>query len=208
MREYLTAREFKNRTQQRRYVRELMRSRAKRVAARTPGIGSKVVPQKAMSYLDTIYEEPERRSLRIYFQNINTLKLGSEAGEDLHALKKLSATGVSIMCLGELNKNMEKKEVRKEVESLLRESMPGAKYCAGGNQDFVTEAKRKQGGLAIITKKHMNKYVKGRRVDQKGRWASTEVWTEGVKLVIYNLYVPLREDGGGQQQFDDNYRTR
>ena len=175
MREYLTAREFKNRTQQRRYVRELMRSRAKIVAARTSGIESEGVPQKAMSYSDKIYEEPDRKSLRVYFQNINTLKLGSEAAEDLHTLKKLSATGASITCLSKLNKNMEQKEVRKEFESMLRQAMPGAKYCAGGHVDFRENAKRKQGGLEIIMKKYMEKYAKGRSVDKRGRWALTEV---------------------------------
>ena len=73
-----------------------MMNRAKRVAARTPGIGSGVVPQKAMIYLDNRGNEPDRKSLRVYFQNINTVKLGSEAAEDLHALKKILATGASI----------------------------------------------------------------------------------------------------------------
>ena len=86
--DYLTVKVFKNRTQQQQYVRELMRNGAERVAAGTPGIGSAVVPQKAMSYLYNIDDEPDRKNIRVYFQNIYTLKLGSEAAEDLHAPKK------------------------------------------------------------------------------------------------------------------------
>ena len=82
---------------------------------------------------------------------------------------------------------------------MLRQVIPGAKYCAGGTIEFRKTAKRKQGGLAIITKKHMNKHVKGRSVDHRGRWASTEVKIKGVKVMVYNLYVPLQEDGGGNQ---------
>ena len=63
---------------------------------------------------------------------------------------------------------MQKKEVRKELESMLKQAMPGAKYCAGGNKDFRTASKRKQEGLAIIKKLNMNKNAKGRSVDHRG----------------------------------------
>ena len=106
-------------------------------------------------------------------------------------------TGESITCLNESNKNMEQQEVRKDLDSILKQAMPGEKYCAGGNKDFRTAPKRKQGGLEIIMKKHMNKHVRERSVDQRGRWAVTELEIGGVQIVIYNLYVPLQEDGGG-----------
>ena len=99
--------------------------------------------------------------------------------------------------MSELNKNLEKKEVRYEVSRMLKETIPGAKYCAGGNESYVTEETRRQGGVAIITKQIVNRYVTERRTDDKGRWAVTEIKVGEVRLVIYNIYVPLQEDGGG-----------
>ena len=139
MKEYLTSREFRSASQRRRYIIEIMRKRARHTECLTPGIGNNNVPAPAKSYLDDIVKEPEKRNLRIYFQNINTLKLGGNAEEDVRALKKVSAMGASIVCLSEINKNLEKKEVRYEVSRMLNETMMGAKYCAGRNGSYVTE---------------------------------------------------------------------
>ena len=139
MKEYLTSREFRSAAQRRRYIIEIMKKRAKHTESLTPGIGNNNVPAPAKSYLDNMETEPDKRNLRIYFQNINTLKLGGNAEEDRRALKKLSAMGASMVCLSELNKNLEKKEVRYEVSRMLNETMMGAKYCAGRNGSYVTE---------------------------------------------------------------------
>ena len=48
-----------------------------------------------------------------------------------------------------------------------------------------------------MTRKHVNRFVTSRKVDDKGRWVITEMELSGEKFVIYNLYVPIQQDGGG-----------
>ena len=67
--------------------------------------------------MDNIEEQPERGSIRVYFQNINTIKIGGEATEDIEALKKLAAVGASIIGLSEVNTNMEDGEKRKQLKN-------------------------------------------------------------------------------------------
>ena len=56
------------------------------------------------------------RSLRLYFQNINTLKIGQGRKETEESFKRLSASGVSITLLSEINKNMEMEEVMETIQ--------------------------------------------------------------------------------------------
>ena len=110
---------------QRRYIKELNRKRARKKFSGTPVIMEKKSQEVPKSYLDSIEEEPVRGALRIYFQNVNTLKIGSEAAEDIRAVKKLTAVGTSVICLTKINKNMEDGETRSEVEKVFNKAKPG-----------------------------------------------------------------------------------
>ena len=197
MKVYLSAREFKNRSQLRRYLRELNRKRAVRQTRRMPVLTGGILPEPPRNHLDSVETQPDKQCMRVYFQNINTLKIGGEAAEDIKALKKLVAVGTAVICLSEINKNMEHGETRRAVEEVIKKARAGMGMSAGGNTFYHTSEMRKQGGVAILTKHNINKYVTRRGVDPKGRWAVLDMTVGENKLVIYNIYAPLQNEGGG-----------
>ena len=144
MKVYLSAREFKTRSQLRRYLRELNRKRAMRQTRRTPVLMGGILLEPPRSHLDSIETQPDKQCIRIYFQNVNTLKIGGEAAEDINALKKLAAVGTSVICLSEINKNMEDGETRRAVEEVIRKARAGMEMSAGGNTFYQTSEMRKQ----------------------------------------------------------------
>ena len=178
-------------------MREVHRKRAIRKEGGTPAFISSERAKTPRSYLDNIEEQPERGSIRVYFQNINTIKIGGEAIEDIEALKKLAAVGASIIGLSEVNKNMEDGETKKAVEEVIRKEKPGMTMCAGGNTFYRTTEVRNQGGVAMITRQCVDKYILKRKVDLKGRWAVVDMRIGDDRLSVYNVYVPLKDDRGG-----------
>ena len=116
MKDYLSAREFRSRSQLRRYMREVHRKRDIRKVGETPAFIRSERAKTPRSYLDNTEEQPERGSIRVYFQNINTIKIGGEATEDIEALKRLAAVGASIIGLSELNKIWRMARQRKRLK--------------------------------------------------------------------------------------------
>ena len=84
-------------------MKELARKRAMGRVGRQPRINNNKGIEVPVSYLDDIETQPDCGSLRIYFQNVNTLKIGSDIVEDLEAMRKLAAVGTSVICLSEVN---------------------------------------------------------------------------------------------------------
>ena len=56
-------------------MREVMRKKARWIRTRSVLPIQEEMMEEAKSYLDNINQEPTRRSLQLYFQNINTLKI-------------------------------------------------------------------------------------------------------------------------------------
>ena len=113
------------------------------------------------SYVSDIEERPSRRSIRIYYQNVNSLKIGGRVEETETAMKVLKGAGVSIFCLGEVNKNFAHREVKNDMKNLLERTLPGTEYAVASNTGYKPEGKVKPGGVLTATRKHVNKYVRG-----------------------------------------------
>ena len=114
-------------------MKELARIRAMRRVGRQPNVSNDREVEVPVSYLDNIETQPDRGSLRVYFQNVNTFKIGSDAVEEVEAMRKLAAVGASVVCLSEVNKNLEAGETRKAVQMILDKARPGMVMSGGGN---------------------------------------------------------------------------
>jgi len=98
------------------------------------------LPEKEMSYLDDLDEEPVRGSIQVYFQNLNTPKLGIEIKEETELFKRLTTSGVSLISLSEVNKNMELEEAKTDIEEVVKKGVPLANFCGGGNKIFQKDS--------------------------------------------------------------------
>ena len=67
----------------------------------------------------------------------------------------------------------------------------------GSNEGYNPSGRQKPGGLLTIVKKSINKYIIGKTSDPKGRWTKTSLSFDKERIVVYNIYVPLKHDGGG-----------
>ena len=81
------------------------------------------IPKLLKSYLDETDEGPKRICLRIYFQNMNMLKLREGENESKIVFRLLLASGVLVVCLSELNKNMENVIVQRNLEKVMNKTM-------------------------------------------------------------------------------------
>ena len=128
MKTYLTAQKFRDQAQRRRYIREAMSKKVMWVRTRSILPIREELMGDAKSHLHNIDQEPTRGSLRLYFQNINTLKIGQGRKETEEAFKRLSASGVSITLLSKVNKNMEMEEVMDKIQQVVQSGIPEALF--------------------------------------------------------------------------------
>ena len=156
-----------------------------------------VIKDSMDSYLEELESKPGANDLRIYFQNVGTLVLGEQVGETNTALKALGAADVSLICLGEINKNLEHPRVREKVRASITLTIPGAQMQYGTNEGYDSLGRQNPGGLLTIMRKSMKKYVVGKESDKKGRWTKTILDIGKKMIAVYNIYVPLKQDGGG-----------
>ena len=142
------------------------------------------------------------RSLRLYFQNINTLKIGQGRKETEESFKRLSASGVSITLLIEVNKNMEMEEFMAKIRQVGQSGIQQALCRGGGNHRFDTDRWVKPGGEMAVVEKHIEELVKRVDVDEKGRRAHFfgvhSLWTLE-KCTMSLLRSKIR--GGGSKKF-------
>ena len=61
------------------------------------------------------------------------MKIGQGRKETEESLKRLSASGVSITLLSEINKNMEMEEVMAKIQQVVQSCVPQALCRGGGN---------------------------------------------------------------------------
>ena len=89
----------------------------------------------------------------MYFQNVNTLKLGMERKETEESFKRLNTSGVPLIFLSEVNKNMELEEAKRNIEAVVRKGVPLATVSEGGNKSFQTDSWYKPGEVLLVVKK-------------------------------------------------------
>ena len=197
MKTLLTARKFRSLAQRRRYLRNLMKRKGRKEVQRMALPVQRAVAEESRSYLDCLEDEPTRKSLRIYFQNVNTLKVGSERKETEESFRKLSMAGTSLVFLSEVNKNMELEEVAKKVEEVVSAGMPGARCRGGGNKYYKAQSWVKPGGELVVVGRHIEDHVSDVMVDDMGRWLKLQFNTETKVFVFYCVYVPNKNNSGG-----------
>ena len=194
---FVRLRPFKTNGQRKRYLKEKFRQQMRRSMARENPVARSEVTDSMESYLEDLEAKPGKKDLRIYFQNVGTMVLGERGGETSTALKALNAADVSVTCLCEINKNLDNAGVKREMREILKDSIPGAKYHCGSNKKYQPQGRQKPGGLLTVTKRCMDKYVTQRKADPKGRWVKTGLEIEKQRVMVYNTYVPQKQDGGG-----------
>ena len=121
-------------------MRELIKRKEKCVAQRKVMPLRKELLAVSRSYLDKLDIEPTRKSLRVYFQNVNSLKIGKGRKETEESFKRLAASGVSLTFLSEVNKNLELEEVAQKVEQVVCSGMPKARCRGGGNRYYKSQS--------------------------------------------------------------------
>ena len=114
--------------QSRRFFWEHFKKQARRNRERQQSIVPTEITEEMKSYVNDIQERPSTGSIRIYFQNVNTIKIGGRVEETETALKMLKGAEVSIFCLSEVNKNFRHQGVNNDMESLLQITILGTEY--------------------------------------------------------------------------------
>ena len=100
---YLHAGPFKGERVKRRKAHELIKNRRLTTYGRRPG-RMEVIEDKCPGYLDDMSNKKNGGDLRIFFQNIGTLKLGMQTDVSEEAVEIMHGLGVDIAGLTEINK--------------------------------------------------------------------------------------------------------
>ena len=95
MKVVLSARNFKDRYERRRYIRAKMRKQRSRKSNQIEQSAGGEIIEREESYLGKLQDTINDKTLRIYFQNVNTIGLGRKVGETETALQVLDAADVA-----------------------------------------------------------------------------------------------------------------
>ena len=197
MKVVLSARNFKDRYERRRYIRAKMKKQRSRKSNQIEQLAGGEIIEREESYLGKLQDTINDKTLRIYFQNVNTMGLGRKVGETETALQVLDAADVALVYLTEVNKNPEHKLVQLQLDTMMRRRMKEAKYEIGSNGGYKPKGIRKPGSMMAITARRVQQYVVDQESDKRGRWMKTRVKIGQAKVAVYSIYVPQSTDGGG-----------
>ena len=134
--------------------------------------------------------------LRIFFQNIGTLKLGMQTDVSEEAVEIMHGLGVDIAGLTEINKNFGNSVVRGQADRIFQRNMGGAVIKVAENEEYVVEGVYKPGGVMAVKSRRMEGAAET-STDSLGRWTRTVVEMGDWKLTVYAVYVPSDGDLGG-----------
>ena len=192
----LSASKFKDRFERRRYIRAKMKKQGNRKQSQIEQLIGSEIQEKEHRCLGELQDPVNSKTLRVYFQNVNTLGLGG-IGETETALQILDAADASLIYIIEANTNPDHGLVQLQIKTAIRRRMKGASYEIGSNSGYRPKGIRKPGSMLAITVGKVRKYVVDSDNDRKGRWMKTRIRIGAMKLAAYSIYVPQKTDGGG-----------
>ena len=126
-----------------------MRRRARATFGRRPG-RLQIINDRCQGHLDEINSPKARETCRVYFQNVGTLRLGSEAHETEEAMRIMKELEIDVAGLSEINKNMDHPTVQRVCKKLIKREMRGSKVVMSHNKDYVVRGQNKPGGIMLI----------------------------------------------------------
>ena len=192
---YLSTRPYRGKRKARREVGEWMRTRAMATFGRRPGRLQKI-NDRCQGHLDEINSPKAGEICRVYFQNVGTLRLGSEAQETGEAMRIMKELDIDVAGLSEINKNMDHPTVQRRYKYLIKKEMRGSEVAMAHNKDYVVRGQNKPGGIMLLRSARM-KSLGSTEEDEQGRWVKTEITVEDLTVSVYTVYVPSDVGLGG-----------
>ena len=199
---YLSARPYRGKRKARREVGEWMRRRATASFGRRPG-RLLTINDRCPGHLDNINSPKANETCRVYFQNVGTLRMGSESQNTEEAMRIMKELEIDVAGLSEINKNMDHPTVQRKCKMMIRKEMRGSDVVMSHNRDYVVRGQNKPGGIMLIRSARI-KSLGSMEEDKLGRWAKTEIKVEGLTVSVYTIYVPSDVGLGACQQYIDN----
>ena len=192
---YLSARPYRGKRLARKKVGEWMRRRAEATFGRRPGRLSEI-NDRCEGHLDKITNPKANEECRIYFQNVGTLRIGSEAYESEEAMKIMNDLEVDVAGLSEINKNMDHPAVQRACKEMLKKEMKESDMAVAHNKDYVVKGQQKPGGLMLIRSARI-KSLGRTEPDELGRWVKAIIQVVDMTVSIYTVYIPSDVGLGG-----------
>ena len=120
---------------------------------------------------DTMDENSDHDTTRIYIQNLNGLCWNKEGGRWPYICEMLSSIQVDVACFSEINTDTNRYDVRRTMESICQQQFD--KNClVMAATSIKTTTTYKPGGTAILTCNSITNTVCKHSRDRLGRWAS------------------------------------
>ena len=196
MTEFLTLEPQRGRKQKRRRSARAMEKQMRARIGRRPG-RRKTIEQSSKGYFDDINAPVGRQACRVYFQNVQTLKIGEGREETASGLRILEGLGADVVGLSEVNKNWAHPMVREEYNRMLRREMPGVKLVVADNENYRPQGIAKPGGIMKLVARRVRERMVEGQGDKQGRWAKVGLKFEDTVMSVYTVYVPSGADLGG-----------
>ena len=157
---FLTLEPQRGRRQKRRRIARAMERQMMKRTGRRPG-RRETIEQSSPGYFDDINTPVGRQSCRVFFQNVQTLKIGEESEETSSGLRILEGVGADVMGLSEVNKNWAHPRVREEYNRMLWREMSGPKLMVADNKDYRPQGLTKPGGIMKLVARRVRKRPQG-----------------------------------------------
>ena len=139
---------------------------------------------------------PDPNHIRIFYMNINGLKLGQGGHSLLQLCITLKDKGVDIVCLTETNVHWARAHVYHKFRKTLTDTWPKQKlsFCTS-ESDIKWNSDSKPGGTAMFTLNNVSSTVlqKGQYPSGMGRWTFlTILGKNNSRTTIFTMYRPCK----------------
>ena len=127
-------------------------------------------------YGDTLTEQPDDDTIRLYVQNLNGLRWDKDGGRWPYICDAMESLQVDIACFSETNTNTNKYNIRKTMETISQRHFPHTRLVMAASR-YETNSAYKPGGTAIMACNSITSNVKSHTRDRMGRWTSLSIST-------------------------------
>jgi exonuclease III len=121
-------------------------------------------------------------SIRLYYQNINGIKLQNDAADLYHTLESLKETQVSIACLSECNIDTNNPKVNQILHKATRKIYNSSRIQSSTSPIPFTSFYKPGGTTTIITGDTTGRVI-STESDNLGRWSSQKLVCHGGKFI-------------------------
>ena len=114
-----------------------------------------VIEDECPGYLNDMSNKKSGGDLRIFFQNIGTLKVGMQTDVSEEAVEIMHGLGVDIAGLTEINKKFGNLVVRGQADRIFQRNMGGAVIKVAENEEYVVDGVYKPGCVMAVKSRRM-----------------------------------------------------